>query len=97
MIATAGILSEEESVGAPQGWNAKQFAIMVRCGMTPQQAIQTASVNAADLLGWSIRVGAVASGLYADLVAASGDPLQDITELERVKFVMKGGIVYRKE
>jgi imidazolonepropionase-like amidohydrolase len=81
----------------PHGWNARQFAFMVKCGMTPQQAIQAATVNAADLLGWSDRVGAVAPGLYADLVAVSGDPLQDITELERVKFVMKGGVVYRKD
>jgi imidazolonepropionase-like amidohydrolase len=81
----------------PHGWNAKQFAFMVKCGMTPQQAIQAATVNAADLLGWSDRAGAVAPGLYADLIAVSGDPLQDITELERVKFVMKGGVVYRKE
>jgi len=81
----------------PHGWNAKQFAFMVKCGMTPQQAIQAATVNAADLLGWSDRVGAVAPGLLADLIAVSGDPLQDVTELERVKFVMKGGVVYRKE
>lgn len=81
----------------PHGWNARQFAFMVKCGMTRQQAIQAATVNAADLLGWSDRVGAVAPGLYADLVAVNGDPVQDITELERVSFVMKGGIVYKKE
>jgi imidazolonepropionase-like amidohydrolase len=81
----------------PHGWNAKQFAFMVKCGMTPQQAIQAATVNAADLLGWPDRVGAVVPGLYADLIAVNGDPLQDITELERVKFVMKGGVVFKKE
>jgi len=81
----------------PHGWNARQFAFMVKCGMTRQQAIQAATVNAADLLGWSDRVGAVAPGLYADLIAVSGDPHQDITELERVSFVMKGGVVYKKE
>lgn len=81
----------------PHGWNAKQFAFLVKCGMTPLQAIQAATVSAADLLGWSDRVGAVAPGLYADLIAVNGDPLQDITELERVKFVMKGGVIYRKE
>ncbi|HCS46869.1 MAG TPA: hypothetical protein DIW61_00865 [Candidatus Aminicenantes bacterium] len=49
------------------------------------------------MLGWSDKVGAVAPGLYADLIAVNGDPLQDITELERVKFVMKGGVVFKKE
>jgi imidazolonepropionase-like amidohydrolase len=79
----------------PHGWNGKQFAVMVRYGLTPMQAIQAATTSAADLLGWSDRVGAVAPGLYADLIAVNGDPLADITELERVKFVMKGGTVYR--
>jgi imidazolonepropionase-like amidohydrolase len=77
----------------PHGWNAKQFAHMVRWGMTPLQAIQAATVHAAELLGWSDRVGAVAAGRYADLVAVDGDPLQDVTLLERVSFVMKGGAV----
>jgi imidazolonepropionase-like amidohydrolase len=81
----------------PHGWNAKQFAYMVRYGMTPLQAIQAATANAADLLGWADRVGAVSPGLYADIIAISGDPLKDISELEKVKFVMKGGIVYKKE
>jgi imidazolonepropionase-like amidohydrolase len=79
----------------PNGWNAKQFAHMVRWGLTPMQAIQAATVSAADLLGWSDRVGAVAPGLYADLIAVDGDPLKDVTELERVRFVMKGGVVYK--
>jgi imidazolonepropionase-like amidohydrolase len=79
----------------PHGWNGKQFAKMVQWGMTPMQAIQSATMNAADLLGWSDRVGSIQVGRFADLVAVDGDPLRDITELERVKFVMKGGTVYR--
>jgi imidazolonepropionase-like amidohydrolase len=79
----------------PHGWNGKQFAFMVRYGLTPMQAIQSATTSAADLLGWSDKVGAVVPGRYADLVAVDGDPLSDITELERVTFVMKGGIVYK--
>ena len=80
----------------PHGWNAKQFAHMVRWGLTPMQAIQAATINAADLLGWRDRVGTVAPGLYADLVAVDGDPLQDVTVLEQIRFVMKGGRVYKK-
>ncbi len=79
----------------PQGMNGKQFAVMVRIGLTPMQAIQSATVSAADLLGWSDRVGAVVPGLYADLVAVAGDPLKDVSELERVGFVMKGGAVVK--
>jgi imidazolonepropionase-like amidohydrolase len=79
----------------PHGDNGKQFAKMTEWGMTPMQAIQAATVNAADLLGWSDRVGSVAPGRYADLVAVDGDPLADIRELERVRFVMKGGTVYK--
>jgi imidazolonepropionase-like amidohydrolase len=79
----------------PHGWNGKQFAKMVEWGMTPMQAIQSATTSGADLLGWSDRVGSVQVGRYADIVAVDGDPLRDITELERVKFVMKGGVVYK--
>jgi imidazolonepropionase-like amidohydrolase len=79
----------------PHGWNGRQFAKMVQWGMTPMQAIQSATASAADLLGWSDRVGSVQTGRYADLVAVDGDPLRDITELERVTFVMKGGVVYK--
>jgi imidazolonepropionase-like amidohydrolase len=81
----------------PHGWNGKQFAHMVRWGMTPMQAIKAATVNAADLLGWSDRVGAVQAGRYADLIAVAGDPLEDVGELEKVRFVMKGGEIYKDE
>ena len=80
----------------PHGWNAKQFAKMVQFGLTPMQAIQSATTSAADLLGWSDRVGAIAPGMFADIIAVGGDPLKDVTELERVTFVMKGGTVYKK-
>jgi imidazolonepropionase-like amidohydrolase len=80
----------------PHGWNGKQFAVMVRYGLTPMQAIQSATQSAADLLGWADRVGTVSKGRYADIIAVDGDPLKDITELERVTFVMKGGVVYKE-
>ena len=81
----------------PHGWNGKQFAKMVEWGMTPMQAIQAATTSAADLLGWSDRVGELTPGHYADLVAVSGDPLKTIGELEHVRFVMKGGVVQKDE
>jgi imidazolonepropionase-like amidohydrolase len=76
---------------------AKEFEYYVDYGMTQMQAIRTATSVAADLLGWSDKVGTVEAGKWADMVAVSGDPLKDITELERVKFVMKGGVVYKNE
>src|SRR6202035_2601432 len=75
----------------PHGLNAREFAVMVKLGLTPLRAIQAATVNAADLLGWSDRVGTLDPGRYADLIAVEGDPTADVTTLERVKFVMKGG------
>ena len=81
----------------PHGDNALQFAYMVRYGMTPLGAIQAATLNAAELMGWKDRVGALEPGYYADLIAVEGDPTADITVLERVRFVMKGGKVYRDE
>ncbi len=77
----------------PHGINARQFRYMVRHGMTPMEAIQTATVHAAELLGWPDRVGAVEAGLYADLVAVAGDPTDDVSLLENPRFVMKGGEV----
>jgi imidazolonepropionase-like amidohydrolase len=77
------------------GTSGKQFAFMVRYGMTPMQAIQAATSNAADLLGHASEVGSIKPGRYADLIAVSGDPLNDISLLEKVEFVMKGGRVYK--
>ena len=76
---------------------AKEFAYYVDYGMTPMQAIRSGTVVPAELLGWSDKMGTVASGRWADLVAVTGDPLKDITELQRVKFVMKAGAVYKNE
>jgi len=81
----------------PHGDNGKQFARAVRFGMTPVQAIQSATAVTADLLGWEDRVGAIQPGLYADIVAVKGNPLADISELEDVDFVMKGGTVYKNQ
>jgi len=77
------------------GTSAKQFAFMVKYGMTPMQAIQAATSNAADLLGHANEVGSIKAGKHADLIAVSGDPLKDISLLERVEFVMKEGKVYK--
>jgi imidazolonepropionase-like amidohydrolase len=79
----------------PHGENAKQFRDFIAWGMPPMEAILTATRNAADLLGWSDRIGAVAPGLFADIIAVPGDPLADPTLLEHVSFVMKGGAVVR--
>ncbi len=76
---------------------AKEFAYMVRYGMTPMQAIQSATTVAAELLERPNDMGAIEVGKYADIIAVAGDPLKDITELERVRFVMKGGEVVRND
>ena len=76
---------------------AKEFAYMVRYGMTPLQAIHSATSVAAALLGQEADLGSIEPGRYADIVAVKGDPLADITELERVSFVMKGGVVYKQD
>jgi imidazolonepropionase-like amidohydrolase len=76
---------------------AKEFAYMVRYGMTPMQAIQSATVTAADLLGRPNDLGAIEAEKFADLIAVAGDPLRDVTELERVRFVMKGGEIFRND
>jgi len=79
------------------GTAGKQFAFMVKYGMTPMQAIQAATTSAADLLGRSNELGTVGEGKYADLIAVEGDPLQDVRLLENVRFVMKDGVVYKQK
>lgn len=79
----------------PHGANARQFRYMVRYGMTPMQAIQSATVSPAELMGKSADIGAIAPGRYADIIAVSADPLADIGALETVAHVMKGGVLVR--
>ena len=79
----------------PHGTNARQFARMVEWGMTPMAAIQAATKNNADLFGMTDSVGSITPGKFADLIAVSGEPLSDISTLEKVEFVMKGGTVYK--
>ncbi len=79
----------------PHGWNGKQFRHMVQWGMTPMQAVQAATVNAAELIGWTDRVGQLAPGFFADLIALKDDPLADVSRFEQVDFVMKGGKIYK--
>lgn len=81
----------------PHGLNAREFAEYVELGMTPAQAIQTATINAADLLGLKNYVGTIEPGKWADMIAVDGDPTADVRTLEQVKFVMKGGIVYKNQ
>jgi imidazolonepropionase-like amidohydrolase len=81
----------------PYGIAARQFAFMVKYGMTPMQAIQSATTNAADLIGHSELFGSITPGKSADIIAVKGDPLADIHALEQVGFVMKEGKVYKQE
>jgi len=81
----------------PHGVNARQFAYMVKYGMTPIEALQSATVNAADLIGRSAEFGSLRPGKSADIIAVQGDPLADIRVLEHVGFVMKEGKVYKHE
>jgi imidazolonepropionase-like amidohydrolase len=81
----------------PHGLNAGEFHVYVQLGMTPLASIQTATINAADLLGPKFQVGSLEPGKYADVVAVDGDPTKDVTILEHVKFVMKGGTVYKND
>ena len=97
MAAGVKIAFGTDAAVYPHGLNAHEFAVYVKMGMTPLAAIQSGTVNAADLLGWSDRVGSLEKGKYADLIAVDGDPLADITTLEHVKFVMKGGTVVKNE
>ena len=81
----------------PHGLNAGEFHVYVKLGMTPLAAIQTATINASDLLGPKFNVGTLEPGKFADIVAVDGDPTKDVTILEHVRFVMKGGAVYKND
>jgi imidazolonepropionase-like amidohydrolase len=81
----------------PHGLNGGEFWSMVELGLTPTQALQSGTVNAAELMGWSDRIGAIRDGMFADMVAVKGDPLSDIRLLQHVQFVMKDGVVYKNE
>jgi imidazolonepropionase-like amidohydrolase len=79
----------------PHGDNAKQFAYMVKFGMTPAQAIRAATSSAADLIGRANDVGTIEPGKFADIIAVSSDPLSNVEVLEQIDFVMKGGTIYK--
>jgi imidazolonepropionase-like amidohydrolase len=81
----------------PHGTQTKEFEFMVKFGMTPAQAIRSATIVDAQMMGWDANIGSIERGKFADIVAVCGDPLADITELERVRFVMKGGQVMRND
>lgn len=80
----------------PHGTQARELELMVKYGMTPQATLQADLLNGAKLLGWEGEIGALEPGYLADVIAVAGDPLQDISTLRNVSFVMKGGIVYKK-
>ena len=81
----------------PHGLNAHEFEVYTRLGMTNLQAIQSSLINGADLLGWSDKIGTIEPGKWADIIAVDGDPLSDIKVLQHVRFVMKGGVVYKND
>lgn len=81
----------------PHGMNGKQFSYMVEWGMTPMQAIQSATINAADLMGWDNIAGSIEIGKCADIVAVKGNPIEDIGLLEDILFVMKDGVIYKNQ
>ena len=81
----------------PHGTQAHEFDLMVKYGMTPLAALQAGLLNGAKLLGWQDQIGALKPGYLADVIAVPGDPLADISVLQRVTFVMKGGTVYRHD
>jgi imidazolonepropionase-like amidohydrolase len=80
----------------PHGTQAREFVLMVKYGMAPADSLRAGTLNGAKLLGWDGQIGVLKAGYLADIVAVDGDPLADISALEKVRFVMKGGVVYRK-
>jgi imidazolonepropionase-like amidohydrolase len=92
----SGVHSTPGGVHA-HGSQAKEFAVLVKYGLSPVKALQAATITNAEMMGWQDKIGSVEKGKFADLVAVSGDPLKDITILEKVEFVMKGGKVIRND
>jgi imidazolonepropionase-like amidohydrolase len=80
----------------PHGTQAREFVLMAKYGMTPLASLQAGTINGAKLLGWQGQIGALKPGYLADVIAVPGNPLTDISVLQKVTFVMKGGVVYRK-
>jgi len=80
----------------PHGTQARELELMVKYGMSPVAVLQADLLNGAKLLGWDGQIGVLEAGYLADVVAVSGDPLEDISAVEKVSFVMKGGVVYKK-
>jgi imidazolonepropionase-like amidohydrolase len=80
----------------PHGTQAREYVLMVNYGMSPLAALEAGLLNGAKLLGWQDQIGALKPGYWADVIAVPGDPLTDISVLQRVSFVMKGGVIYRK-
>ncbi len=80
----------------PHGTQAREFVLMVKSGMPALAAIQAGTLNGAKVLGWESQIGALKAGFFADVIAVPGNPLEDISTLEKVTFVMKGGVTYRK-
>jgi hypothetical protein len=91
-----GIVIVPKNGVIPHGTNAHEFGLMVEWGgLTPMASLNAGTLNAAKLLGWEARVGSLATGKLADIVAVPGDPIADIHATERVSFVMKGGVIYK--
>ena len=80
----------------PHGTQAREFVLLVKFGMSPLAALQAGTVNGAKLLGWEGQIGEIKPGYLADIVAVPGNPLDDITAVQKVSFVMKGGVVYKR-
>lgn len=97
IAAGVPIVLGTDATVTPHGLNARELRVLVRLGLSPLEALRSATTRAAELIGWSDRVGSLERGKFADVIAVEGDPLVDVSVLERVKFVMKGGRVYRND